>query len=162
MFESRGGMQNLNNDAPTKLVFHCKWCAKKFKTQRKHEHHIISRHPFAAFMKNTFMLQLDEKLWLLDELEKYATILTRGSTSDFERATRALGEDDMSRMVTIHATFRERILPHLNKALSSGVQVLCLIDEFQAFLKSQIGKAKRRRFGVSEINLLYFSIGSNV
>jgi hypothetical protein len=28
--------------------------------------------------------------------------------------------------------------------------------------KSQIGKAKRRRFGVSEINLSYFSIGSDV
>ncbi len=125
-------MQNLGNDNKKAPSFHCKWCAKKFKTQQKYEKHVLYQHPFAAMKKNTLRLELAEKMWLLDELERYSNILIGGDASDLKRATQMLGDGD--RMVPIHGVFRERILPHLNKALSSGDQVLRIIDDFQAFL----------------------------
>ncbi len=127
-------MQNLRNDAGGKqnVLIRCAWCTRKFKTQRKYEKHVTTQHPFAASNKNTETLLLDEKMWLLDELERYSNILINGSSDDFRRATQALSDEE--RMHQIHSIFRERIVPLLNKALSSGDQVLRLLDDFQAFL----------------------------
>ncbi len=131
-------MQNLNSDdgssvtKKAKVIHHCNWCKSKFKKYAKYEKHVAKKHPFAAQRKNTVTLHLGEKLWLLDELERYVRILVTGSTADFEKATQALSVDD--RMVTIHSEFRERILPQIDKIISSGPQLLRIIDDFQAFL----------------------------
>lgn len=134
------GYQNLDNGrAEAKQrqqkqpQFHCNWCTKKYRTQQKYDAHVDSHHPFAAFKKNTVEFTLDEKLWLLDELETYIGMLLQENKDTFVFATCKLG-GELERMLPIHTTFKERIMPHLDKILSNGPQVIRIVDEFRAFL----------------------------
>lgn len=128
--------QNLSHGAAVPLakpqMFTCRWCTKKYKKQQKLDAHVDKCHPFAAINKNTYEFTMDEKLWLLDELEAYIRVLKEYNRDTFEHATRNLG--DLERMLPIHQTFRDRIIPHLDKVVSSGPQVLRVIDEFRAYL----------------------------
>jgi len=124
--------QNLGNDQPKKqkvpLPFSCEWCTKKYKTKEKYENHILDRHPFASKYKNTATFTLNEKLWLLDAIDGYSSVLINGG-NDFVLATM-----NIEATPAIHATFRERIMPHLPALLSDGPQILRIIADFEAFL----------------------------
>lgn len=131
--------QPKNKHEPATMQFHCKWCSKKYKTQKKHDAHVDKMHPFAAINKNTKEFTLEEKFWLLDEMEKYVLVLLQNNQDTFLEATANLGEPD--RMLPIHTLFKERIVPHLNKVMSNGPQLLRILDEFRAFLN--LGLTKR-------------------
>lgn len=123
-------MQNLRNGSPPRKAhkspqFACQWCTKKYKSKEKYEQHVTTHHPYAALYKNTQVLTLEERLWLLDELERYA------SFEQFDLTTARLGVSHET-----HAEFRRRITHDglLDRILSDARQILRLLDEFQAFL----------------------------
>lgn len=130
------GSQNLSNGDPVltanKPLLQCRWCKKKYRNQQKVAAHVEEQHPFAAINKNTYDFTVKDKLWLLDALESYIRVLKQNNRDTFVLATANLG--DLERMLPIHTSFKERIMPYLDKVLSNGSQLLRIIDEFRAFL----------------------------
>ena len=55
--------------------FNCKWCNRKYKTEKKFESHVETQHPYVALNENNKKLSLDDRLYLLNCFQSYSQLL---------------------------------------------------------------------------------------
>ena len=117
--------------------FHCcNWCNKKYKRIEKLGEHVEKEHTFMTIGKNNHKLSLDEKLWILEEFEKYTRLmLTSCDDSDSDNLFNHISQQ-LNLTNEAHKLFQTRIMESglLAKSISDTQQLFKLFDEFEMFL----------------------------
>lgn len=112
--------------------------------------HLAEAHPFVTINHNHYVLTLEEKFYLLEQLELYTNLLLdptiqeepvevmTDATIEFRKVTHAMNSfaTITPKMIANHHTFRKRAIESglIKKATSSWRQLLDILDEFQRFM----------------------------